>query len=390
MAEPQIVDYIKKARQAGQPDELSWALLYKNGWTKEEVNEALDEVSKAFSAQNQPQPVKPQIQAQLQQPVNQPQEQQKPQQPQSKTYYQPEQNSRPKRNVLHLIFNLSMVLVALIITGVAGYFIAGQFINLSWNFGNFTAPASNPASVVETSESIILKAWDNSPDIKSGISQQDEMLFKKITNILINKKAYNITRLPNGYSVLLEQQKVVDALPDIFFAVNQEYPGAYTLETFQNKINDLFVAEPISVNLSFDQTGEKINKIDTALNFEEFIQPFVKIQKIKTNMIQIGLAAQSIFNVDNSYEELCLNSLLNGKKEAYGKLLTVAANDIIKQGAKNPICYGNSENYCVSSQQADGSWLCIDKNGSLGKTKCVSSSTICQMAPATPPVAPAE
>lgn len=53
MAEPQLIDYIKKARSAGQGDEQSRSLLSKNGWTDEEVNEAFSAID---PGQTQPHP----------------------------------------------------------------------------------------------------------------------------------------------------------------------------------------------------------------------------------------------------------------------------------------------------------------------------------------------
>lgn len=39
MANQVVVDYIKKARQAGLPDDQIKSVLYKNGWTEADVNE---------------------------------------------------------------------------------------------------------------------------------------------------------------------------------------------------------------------------------------------------------------------------------------------------------------------------------------------------------------
>jgi hypothetical protein len=55
MAEPQLIDYIKKARSAGQGDEQSRSLLLKNGWTDTEVNEAFSAIDPG-QAQTQQQP----------------------------------------------------------------------------------------------------------------------------------------------------------------------------------------------------------------------------------------------------------------------------------------------------------------------------------------------
>ena len=78
MVEPQLVDYIKKARDSGQSDEQTRSLLLKNGWTETEVGEA-------FSSE---QPKQPQI-------VSQPKIESQPKQPQA-IAAQPQIVSQPK------------------------------------------------------------------------------------------------------------------------------------------------------------------------------------------------------------------------------------------------------------------------------------------------------
>jgi hypothetical protein len=89
-ADQQLVDYIKKAREAQQSDDQTRALLYKNGWAESEVKEAFA-VLEQPKTQTQPQ-AQPQAQTKPQtQPQTQSQNQQKPQQqPQSQpqTQYQ--------------------------------------------------------------------------------------------------------------------------------------------------------------------------------------------------------------------------------------------------------------------------------------------------------------
>ena len=45
MAEAQLIDYIKKAKAAGQADDQSRALLLKNGWSEQEINDAFAAVN---------------------------------------------------------------------------------------------------------------------------------------------------------------------------------------------------------------------------------------------------------------------------------------------------------------------------------------------------------
>ncbi|MCX6720006.1 MAG: DUF3160 domain-containing protein [Candidatus Staskawiczbacteria bacterium] len=102
MAEQQLIEYIKKVRQAGQADDQTKALLAKNGWTDQEIGEAFAELARVQTQPVQTQPV----QAQPQRP--QPQYQAQP-------AMQPAQNS-------HLIPKLLIVLIILVVLGGAGYF----------------------------------------------------------------------------------------------------------------------------------------------------------------------------------------------------------------------------------------------------------------------------
>lgn len=98
MVEPQLVDYIKKAKAAEQSDEQTRALLYKNGWIEAEVSEAFASLSQpqagvqaqpqsAQMVQQQPQP---QAQPSQQYPKGIPQQSQAQQQPR-----QPQVSGRP-------------------------------------------------------------------------------------------------------------------------------------------------------------------------------------------------------------------------------------------------------------------------------------------------------
>ena len=62
MAEQQLVDYIKKAKEAGQSDDQTKSLLLKNGWTDAEVSDAFS----AINPVQQTPPAQPQIQPQAQ------------------------------------------------------------------------------------------------------------------------------------------------------------------------------------------------------------------------------------------------------------------------------------------------------------------------------------
>lgn len=133
MAEQQLVEYIKKAKAAGQPDQQTRSLLIKNGWTELEVNDAF--AAQQPQAQAQPRP-QPQAQPQFQMP-QQPQPQfqqpkqtfQQPQQAQARPVAQPQQQPQaqyPQRNLRenrgNPVMGLVLVLLILAILGTGGYF----------------------------------------------------------------------------------------------------------------------------------------------------------------------------------------------------------------------------------------------------------------------------
>ncbi len=105
--EQQLIDYIRKARLAGQPDDRSKVLLIQNGWTAEEIKEALVALG---DTQQEPKPeptIEPQIQQQPkpEQPVQvkpEPQIQQQPEaQPQAQHQVsgEPEIKMRPEPEI---------------------------------------------------------------------------------------------------------------------------------------------------------------------------------------------------------------------------------------------------------------------------------------------------
>jgi hypothetical protein len=96
-------------------------------------------------------------------------------------------------------------------------------------------------------------------------------------------------------------------------------------------------------------------------------------------MNEIGSAAQLLFIANKSYYSLCKNGFLSGSKQTfYGVEFISAVNDIIKQGAKNPVCFAGIQDYCVSTQLPSGSYLCIGANNVLGSARCISSKTVCK------------
>ena len=179
------MDYIKKAKEAGQSDEQTRSILYKSGWTEQEVGEAYA-VLNPQTAQTQPKPqpqaqpqvasqpkiddqpkvvqqqVKPQAQVQpkIEPAKTTPQYQSQPKFQQQPTMASP-QSDMPRIRKSHLFLKLIMVLIILVILGGAGYFVAGQYIKLPYldAFTKISAPKP---------EVIISKMMANMKSVKTS------------------------------------------------------------------------------------------------------------------------------------------------------------------------------------------------------------------------------
>lgn len=200
MAEPQLVDYIKKAREAGQADEQSKKLLSQNGWTEAEIKDA-------FAALEQPkiQPQQAQPQPQQQPQVQQQQKPQPQAQPVTITQAQPQykpqtqspelamQSNMPKTKKSHLVLKLLVVLIILVVIGGVGYFAFGQYVrlpmNLPWSFGNISGP--NP-------ESIISKAFNNLSAAKTENFNSELSLTGKDIKMSTGGGAFNLNAKIDG------------------------------------------------------------------------------------------------------------------------------------------------------------------------------------------------
>jgi len=267
---------------------------------------------------------------------------------------------------------------------------------------------------------------------QTKIDQNFKDTINKIVKILLDKKVYDINQLSdnNGsegkeyhYYVSLNQKKLIAASPEIFSVFQNYYnesnpgqplPPEYTLANFQESINDafdkigkagvdLFIGKTDNffhkinfakdldisrftdqasgtVQISYDLVQAGINKpvqVSAPANYKDFqdiIGPSLKKQKIEADMNQVEFAAQSIFSASTGYSALCIKGLLSGyiKKGLLG-----LSNDIVSQGAEIPVCFSSVQNYCVSTQLADGNFMCVGPGGT-GAIKCVSAKTICK------------
>ena len=579
MLEQQLVDYIKKAREASQSDEQTRALLYKSGWTETEVSEAVasleqpkraeitqPEVAVQQSVEAKPQEViqsnveavvQPQVEIQPRVEI-QPEPEVKPQiqprvQPQAQYSQANQQNDMPQmRAKSHTALKLLMVLIIIVVLGGAGYFVAGQYINLPWNpfkpspetvigkmianmkdvksshtvmQGEIDASDSNKTPIGKISfngvgESDIINAaspkgdstfsinvamqgsasaiasinlsvavvgdasyvkinditipgtisypgldiakikgnWikidkDSIAALKalssaqtsqlggaSNITTADSVaLMKKVQDIFVSENLLAVSKqlsdeVVSGqdtyhYLLTISKDKLKDLMNKIIALEAQEAAKLQTqggtssnsnlltqnmiqafVNTFVDTIGDINVEVWIGKNdymlyqTKIDQAIDlskiypsanvqlefKINTTSSNFNkpitvqvpansqkIEDLLSPLLKTQKINADMTQIGVIAQSVSAANKSYSSLCSRGLLNGYLATYGKDLVQLHGDIVSQGAGKPVCFAGAQSYCVSTQLADGNYVCIDGNGVLGSVNCISSKTIC-------------
>ncbi|MFH1968517.1 MAG: hypothetical protein ABIJ84_03970 [bacterium] len=154
MAEQQLIDYIKKAKVAGQQNEQTRALLIQNGWTEAEINAAFSDAGSADAGLPKPelntepktqlQPEhqvsgQPEINVQkspIQSPktlVNEPRDRFNPQpalkteQPQPAHQDEPMHTGLPQNRIgPHFVLKILVVLILLSIIGTGFYFILAQ------------------------------------------------------------------------------------------------------------------------------------------------------------------------------------------------------------------------------------------------------------------------
>ncbi|MCX6741279.1 MAG: hypothetical protein NTY61_02685 [Candidatus Parcubacteria bacterium] len=220
----------------------------------------------------------------------------------------------------------------------------------------------------------------------------------KIISLQAQQLSQTQANQTTGNSAALMQtvaQSFVNSFSDAMGNVNVEvWIGKKDFLLYQIKVDKVVDLSKISSTVTM-QSEIKLNMTNSDFNkpvviqepqnsqkIEEVILPLIKAQKINSDMIQIGSAAQNAYNAtgrDAGYYLVCKNGLLNGsKKTFYGEIFIGAVNYLIKQGAKNPSCFAGLQGYCVSTQLADGSYLCIDEAGVLGKIRCTASTTVCK------------
>ena len=197
-------------------------------------------------------------------------------------------------------------------------------------------------------------------------------------------------------SQIQDASKIIDAIGDINIEM---WIGKKDFLLYQTKIektidtNKIIPGAIMKLTLKFDATSSNFNnpivvqaptgtqKIETVLLplLGEQYNATWKLSTIKGKMAQIRVSAESAYKDNKSYSSLCNSGLLNGYLATYGTGLIILNNDIVAQGAKKPRCFSKDDGFCISTQLADGTYLCIgDKTTGTGSTRCVSAQTVCK------------
>jgi len=254
----ELVDYIKKAKQAGQSDEQTRQVLLKNGWSITEINEA-------FQPVQQPQP-QPQIQTQP-----------KPQ-PQPQLQNKPVETKKTGQGVSRrFILNLSIILVALVIIGGGGYFALNQTSFIQTLLEKYLPyPASSPINsavenqVAETPPSAQL----NLATVKLATVPQDYNMSKGVSTSLFSSAGDKVAycaplKINNKIDCFLNSEKLSNS-----YSFNPYWIG---ISPSGNRVVFLYYDAVKKQSFVFENgvEGTRYNGTITSPNFSNDSQSFM-------------------------------------------------------------------------------------------------------------------
>jgi hypothetical protein len=306
MAEPQLIDYIKKARQASQTDEQSRALLSKNGWTDAEVNDA-------FTASSQPEAkpqvqiqVRPQVQAQQQPKI---QSQTQPQaQIQIKPQYKPEpkMESMPKTSSNFALKFLVIFIILLIVAGI-GYYAILQ-TNLLENFFGSSATTTTATT-----------AQNNLAEKPAQNTSVAALATVKLASVLQN---YDLSKM-TVYSFSQTGDTVAYCVPQLSgikidcFLNNQKLDNPYNYKPYwigaspdNKRTVSLFLDPATKQSFIFEnkKEGTRYDGTITSPKFSEDSQNFTFIVSGKDNKSFVVLDGKAFSQHDKIYGTPSLSS----------------------------------------------------------------------------------
>lgn len=337
MANPQLnelVDYIKKASQAGQSEQQTRQILSKNGWSDAEVNEAfgvlvVNKTPQQPQAQTQPQP-QPQVQPQMQQ---RPQPEIKVQPQQAQPQYQPMENKKFRRGGGHSVFKLfASLLIILIIISIVGTGIA-----LATRFWDPPWSPFRPAP-----EKVILKAWDNLKQVKSENFSSKLLLSGKDIKSQNGGGTFDATVETSGGMDISDSQNKL--------ALVQLSLGASGTDDSGYKYN-------ISVSGELRLIGENLFvKLDN-INLGEF-ESFLAMFNVDTAKLEgqwIKLDSKNVYNAYSDVPALEQTQEQKDAQESANKIVKILIDKKvydIKQLPDNRGGEGKEYNYSISLNRA--------------------------------------
>lgn len=180
-------------------------------------------------------------------------------------------------------------------------------------------------------------------------------------------------------------QPKIQVNPQVQSAENKKTKTSLFIILFVVAVVAVFVIFAVYVFLSFQQQTIVITPTQTpAQNNQTASQenaPAIspELQQVNFDLGQIGAVAKSYFDTTESYGILCKsNNVLNSSLENYGSQLIALVRDIVRQGAVKSICYSDDQNFCFSTQLADGTFHCISADNVVGSVECTSAETLCE------------
>ena len=89
-----------------------------------------------------------------------------------------------------------------------------------------------------------------------------------------------------------------------------------------------------------------------------------KDARIIADLVNLRTIAESVYDEDNGYQNLCKNGSLNENHAVEGATLSYIKNDIISQGSQ-VVCFATKTKYCIKAPllAKPGKAYCVDSEG---------------------------
>ena len=182
------------------------------------------------------------------------------------------------------------------------------------------------------------------------ISKVLDELFKSIKSsqveIWIDKKTYYLYRMKGEIVVEDKEGKLEIGLDSTFSNYNQPVK---------------IVAPKDSISIT-----EFIGQFFGLIFQQSFMQGANKAKdaRIIADLVNLRTIAESVYDEDNGYQNLCKNGSLNENHALEGATLSYIKNDIISQGSQ-VVCFATKTKYCIKAPllAKPGKAYCVDSEG---------------------------